>query len=233
MKFSLWGLGVETTIDELKSLGGKHVRPWLWFALVSAFLLGGVGRALVNQKWFSDMPYFDTLLAGLCGASPIILIAIILALRDRRNPITPSSPAYLADREPAQRPNVLGTIHDVRWLDGKKLEHSLSAHPHPKTVDSSIVYEIPKGYRHLRGEVGIADTDSEGKRIDGACSPLTFEICGDDKTLWTSRNMQEAKSLQPFDVDLKGVTVLTLHVQCHVPNNGSAWAMWIRPILCI
>ena len=143
---------------------------------------------------------------------------------------------YLADLKPSEEPHTLDqAIPCKRQLAGEDLKLSIDAHPkefRPGDYRSFIKFDIPEGYHHLLGAAGIADVYEGGKRIGQSNSPLVFKIFGGDRQLWESRRLQRSPSLQFFDVDVSGMKTLTLSVDC-VGQHIYAWAVWVRPTLCM
>ncbi len=129
----------------------------------------------------------------------------------------------------------LNGLDQERQLCDSKLRHYLSVHPKQLGGDcgeSHVTYHLPKGFRYLCGVAAIADIlEPNTVRAFKTETPLTFEIFGDNKSLWTSRPLEHATETQPFQVKIYRCVTLRLVVHC--PGSiGSAWAIWVCPILC-
>jgi hypothetical protein len=59
-------------------------------------------------------------------------------------------------------------------------------------------------------------------------TPLTFEVRGDGKVLWTSRRIDEARHVEDCEVDVRGVDVLELRINCP-GSHVNAQAVWVEP----
>ncbi len=81
---------------------------------------------------------------------------------------------------------------------------------------SQYVYRLDRNWKKLIGFAGVAD---------GHGGSVEFEIYGDDKLLWKCGKTQEGK-LNSFDVDLSGVTELTLKVNDAGDGPSSDWGVW-------
>jgi len=113
--------------------------------------------------------------------------------------------------------------NDSILVNSKKYEQALSTHP---GIDSRfcVYYLLGEKATRLNGSVGINDTgnSSEGR----------FAIVGDGKTLWTSRNKSQKGKIEPFNVDVTGVKVLSLQCWSAGSNHG-CHCVWLDPVLTL
>jgi formylglycine-generating enzyme required for sulfatase activity len=77
----------------------------------------------------------------------------------------------------------------------------------------------------FEAKVAINDT-----ALDGAASPVTFEVIGDGKELWKSKPVQVPHQTQDCRVKVEGVRVLELRVSSQ-KDHRSAVAVWVDPVL--
>src|SRR5262249_53711873 len=74
-------------------------------------------------------------------------------------------------------------------------------------------------------KVGISDAVPVG-----SATPLTFQVVGDDKVLWSSKTIQDKGDTQDCRVPVQGIHVLELRVVC--PGwQGWAHAVWLDPYI--
>jgi formylglycine-generating enzyme required for sulfatase activity/WD40 repeat protein len=109
-------------------------------------------------------------------------------------------------------------------VQGKPSPNGLAMHP-PKDGMARVGYNLGKQYQMLKGSAAIAD--SAGKE---SWTPLTFQVLGDGKVLWKSRELQKAGDDQAFEVSVQGVDRLELQVSCPGIHN-QAHAVWLDPHL--
>ena len=88
------------------------------------------------------------------------------------------------------------------------------------------------GVKYRLGGLGAsvfeAKTAINDTAPDGSASPLTFQVLGDDKVLWSSLPMQAPRRTQDCSVKVEGVRVLELRVVC-AGDYRSAVAVWVDP----
>jgi hypothetical protein len=239
-------------LQRIKTIG-DFISPWRSIAWAIGSATVGIFMILSYARdWF--FPVFAFAAVGVLYLWSVFHIIYAIAVkkvsasgaelsvspretaRNRRIPARGTS-LYLLDL-PAQEVRILGEkLQCSRLLAGDKPTHSLDAHPTEISLSvfgSSVTYELPSGFRHLYGAAGIADiyqARSKGVKTDKTNSPLVFEIHGDGKLLWKSRKLQNSPELEFFQVDVSAVKVLRLKVDCCLPNNGCAWAVWVEPHL--
>jgi len=110
--------------------------------------------------------------------------------------------------------------------DGEIVPHCVFLHP-PARGDSKASYPLAGKWVGLRVTVGVPLSVENGAKIS---SPLTFEILGDGKSLWTSEPVSKFDMFQTCEVNVEKVKILTLRVGCP-EHNGWAQAVWFRPTL--
>jgi hypothetical protein len=107
------------------------------------------------------------------------------------------------------------------------VKHPLSLGMHPYSHNHSQVRYRLRGLKARWFTSSVAVDDSAGK---GPESPLTFVVSGDGKTLWTSKPVQLARTTQECRIDVSGIDLLELRVNCPGGNNGAA-AVWLDPYI--
>ncbi|MDB5310455.1 MAG: hypothetical protein JWO38_4657 [Gemmataceae bacterium] len=111
-------------------------------------------------------------------------------------------------------------------LNGELAPHSIFLHPPPRGA-SQVRYPVDGKWSAFRTTVGVPTI---GDAANPPASPLTFEILGDDKSLWKSKPVTKRDDLQSCDIKLEKVKALTLRVHC--PGSaGAAQAVWFEPVL--
>ena len=108
-------------------------------------------------------------------------------------------------------------------VNGEKSPHGLGVHAHSNGA-SRVAYALDTGFSRIVGKAALNDL------ARGTLTPLTFQILGDDKALWTSSPVQAANVVQSFDVSVAGVKKLELLVHCPGPNHAAS-AVWFEPRL--
>ena len=111
-------------------------------------------------------------------------------------------------------------------LGGKESPKGIETHPTPKG-QASVSYDIGElGKAVFRATVGVADI-----RRYGPASPISFEVYGDGKPLWSSKPVAKWGEPQECEVKIGGVKKLELRVVC--PGDAAfARAVWCEPRLC-
>ncbi|MFM9962439.1 MAG: NPCBM/NEW2 domain-containing protein [Planctomycetaceae bacterium] len=111
-------------------------------------------------------------------------------------------------------------------IEGREQSHSIFLHAKPRG-HSLASYRMNRNWSQFRGEVFIPRMGDERGRIG---SPVTFEIIGDNKVIWSSKPIQDFDQRQVFEVDIDKVDMLHLRVKC-AGNASYARAVWIEPKL--
>jgi hypothetical protein len=98
----------------------------------------------------------------------------------------------------------------------------------PQVNDSSQVrYPLGGKWTVFRAAIGIPKvSDKQGD----PSTPLTFEVLGDDKSLWKSEPVTKMETYQTCTINVEKVKTLTLRVHCP-GHNGWAASYWFEPIL--
>ena len=63
-------------------------------------------------------------------------------------------------------------------------------------------------------------------------SKVRFEVLGDDKVLWTSKNVTKPKRVRSCDISVLDINTLELRVHCD-GSNEYAHAVWIDPVVVL
>lgn len=108
-------------------------------------------------------------------------------------------------------------------VDKQASPKGLGTHP-PNNGFFSVKYKLDKGFHYFESSAAIADSSA------GSRTPLTFQVLGDGKVLWSSPSIQHPHVKQDCKVNVVGVKVLELKVVCEGSNFG-AHAVWIEPQL--
>jgi hypothetical protein len=87
---------------------------------------------------------------------------------------------------------------------------------------SSVKFQLAGKARLLVSHVAVNDS------VERSATPLVFEVLGDGRSLWRSPPVQQSKAPQECRVDIKGVNVLELRVNC-AGVNDAAHAVWVEP----
>jgi hypothetical protein len=110
-------------------------------------------------------------------------------------------------------------------VNGTLSPKGLSMHPPWAPSFASVRYRLGKQVAQLRAMVAINETSN------WCWSPATFTVLGDGKTLWQSVGIAHNHThTQDCRVDVSGVDVLELRVQCVNGSNG-VHAVWVEPRL--
>jgi hypothetical protein len=109
-------------------------------------------------------------------------------------------------------------------VNGTHYRSALGMHPNPNNSNSQLKFRL----RGLKAQVfrsSVAVDDSSG---GGSSTALTFYVLGDGKTLWTSKQAQQPHTAQECSINVVGIEMLELQVNCPGPHNGAA-AVWLDP----
>jgi hypothetical protein len=108
-------------------------------------------------------------------------------------------------------------------VSGKKYPRGLSTTP-PGGGFCGVKYRIDKDMNAFSASVAL--DDSSGPR-----NPVTFEVLGDGRSLWTSKRIQTKGEKQECSVAIKGVSILELRTICNGPDSYGCHAVWLDPRL--
>lgn len=132
---------------------------------------------------------------------------------------------YLAELTPAAK-NVGGSLQPRKvQIESEQKHHSLWTRTNVPNPPASVEYDLNRRYDRLSGAVGI----DESGRADRTRVGTSFQIVGDGKVLWSSRNLRNPGQTQQFEVDVSGVDRLKILTD----SNGtpSHYAVWVEPRL--
>ncbi len=107
-------------------------------------------------------------------------------------------------------------------VNGARSRKALFLHP-PTNGFSRALYRLGKRYRSLQAHVAIADI--AGTRFR---SRLCFQVWGDGRLLWASKDVVGPGRSQACSVDVTGIDALELRVEC---KGDYTWASaaWLDP----
>jgi len=109
-------------------------------------------------------------------------------------------------------------------VKGRKAKNALSIHP-PKQGSSYVRYRLGGKWKTLTAMVAISDSATRP-----SSSPLTFKVFGDGRLLWKSHAVRTKGVSQKCRINIQGVEVLKLSVECP-GNNAWSFAVWINPMV--
>ena len=107
--------------------------------------------------------------------------------------------------------------------NGVKYTKAVFMHP-PRDGSSRIKYRL-NNLDAYAFEAKVAILDSVPA---GSATPLTFQVVGDGKVLWSSKLIQAKGDTQDCRVPVEGIDVLELRVVCPGPHSY-AHAVWLDP----
>jgi hypothetical protein len=112
-------------------------------------------------------------------------------------------------------------------LNGEPVPHTIFIHP-PTRGAAQVSYNLAGKWAVLKTAVAVPRIELENTQ--NAVSPLTFEVLGDDKSLWKSEPTVKVGAVQECEVKVERVKVLTLRVHCP-GSDGWGRAVWYEPVL--
>ena len=104
---------------------------------------------------------------------------------------------------------------------GIKSPNGLGMHP-PVNGTASVKYKLDKAFRVFETASALNDT------TPGSQTPLSFEVVGDGRVLWTSGQINMPRTKQDCKANVSGVSTLELRVTCPGGFAG-AHAVWLEP----
>jgi hypothetical protein len=195
------------------------------------------GKAIIRwegpgSEWGRDVLGRPDELALRLGTAEVTLHSLKMRMLDGETKLhRPLATVYLDDldekaRSTFQTMGKHGYDHTGKFkLFWKSInpKHALATHPFG---DKGAFVEYDLGGRHgsFLGTAAISDG------VKPSTTPLTFRVQGDGKELWRSAPLQAPRESAKFNIDVRGVKVLRLEVQCPGTNDG-AQAVWIEPRL--
>jgi hypothetical protein len=115
-------------------------------------------------------------------------------------------------------------------VNGKECPNGLSMHALSNT-HASVKYKLRKTAHKFTASVALNDSAGGPGQPPGVGkipTALTFEVLGDGKSLWKSKPVDAARKVQECKIDVRGVEVLELRVNC--PGSYvNAQAVWLEP----
>jgi hypothetical protein len=115
-------------------------------------------------------------------------------------------------------------------VDGKESPQGLSMCPASDTY-ARVRYRLQGMARMFFASAALNDSAGAHRSPPGVGripTPLTFQVFGDGRLLWKSKPVDEARVVQACKVDVTGVNVLELRVDCPGPGIN-AQAVWLDP----
>jgi hypothetical protein len=111
-------------------------------------------------------------------------------------------------------------------MNGEAIPHSVFIIPDEKG-ESSISYTLAGKMVAFRTSIGIPKYLD---RQENPWSPVTFEVLGDNKSLWKSEPVKTFDSFQTCKVCVEKVKIFTLRIHCQASH---IWAhtVWFGPIV--
>jgi hypothetical protein len=115
-------------------------------------------------------------------------------------------------------------------VNGKESPNGLSICPDSNTY-AAAKYRLGKTAQTFLASVALNDSAGGAGLNPGVGkipTALTFQVFGDGKRLWESKPVDSARNVQDCKVDIAGVAVLELRVDC--PGDyTNAQAVWLEP----
>jgi len=111
-------------------------------------------------------------------------------------------------------------------VNGAAYPNGLGMHP-PNTDYIRVCYALGNRGKSLRGAVALDDGDDPPWRIERTY----FVVIGDGKVLWRSQGHKDRSVIEPFNVDVRDVTVLELRVYTDYAGANGSRAVWLDPQL--
>jgi hypothetical protein len=109
-------------------------------------------------------------------------------------------------------------------VKGKASPHGIWTHLPPGGGKVSLTYKLDEKFDTFCCQVSLNDGPPR-------CIPLTFEVIGDGKVLWTSKPVTSQADTQTCkDISVRGVKMLTLKVSGTGDERGTH-GVWIEPAL--
>jgi serine/threonine protein kinase len=202
----------------------------------------GVGSSLerhpAGRTWkFKTFLWLAVLPALLLLLGTIAFIATRNSGSDPRSPSNPSEVErvrYLSDMQEfdvkagearfAKNGNLgyFAAGSDRIRVNGGGSPKGLSMHGMPR--DSAVAkYTLGKAATTFIASVAVNDS-----ALPAPATPLTFLVVGDGRPLWSSTPIDKAGLVEKCEVDIRGVEILELRVDC--PGDyTNAQAVWLEP----
>ena len=101
-----------------------------------------------------------------------------------------------------------------------------TTHSHHSNIQVRVRYDLNRKYDRFMSRVALNDTAKLNE------SKVRFEVLGDDKVLWTSKDVTKPKNVQSCDISVLDINTLELRVHCD-GSNEYAHAVWIDPVVVL
>ncbi|MCY2986467.1 MAG: NPCBM/NEW2 domain-containing protein [Planctomycetota bacterium] len=124
---------------------------------------------------------------------------------------------WLSDLKPLEVVGVdlrSGELRRSVTLGGRTRPHGLRARPMAGQGECRLSYSLDGQYVQLRGVAGIQASGGGQVGEQERASSVVFRIYGDGNLLWESEPLREPGAAAPLDLNLSGVAVLALVVDC-------------------
>jgi hypothetical protein len=183
----------------------------------------------------------EEVLVSSLDADPLVVLELVakaggkeVATASRPVLLDETSKVYLADLQPLETrvgpwPLGLGTTGDPDntpiKADGKTFAKGLGLHVSGRPESSMVKYRLNKTATIFRA--GAAINDSNEGQVTG---PVHFEVLGDGKLLWKSRDMTTRRQLDECLIDVIGVEVLEVRT-VQTGNGHGAHTVWLDPFV--
>jgi hypothetical protein len=115
-------------------------------------------------------------------------------------------------------------------VNGKESLYSLCMCPNSNT-HATVKYRLGNKAHIFVTSLALDDSAGAAGRPPGEGkipTPLTFQVLGDGKLLWNSKPVDVARIVQDCEVDVSGVNILELRVDCP-GSHVNAYAVWLEP----
>jgi hypothetical protein len=111
-------------------------------------------------------------------------------------------------------------------VDKKYSPNGLGMHPEKvgDKGDSFATFRLNGGFKIFKASVALNDSSK------GAESAMTFKVLGDEKVLWKSKAIQRPRENDACTINVTGVRVIKLVVECAGSITG-AHGVWVEPMV--
>ncbi len=177
-------------------------------------------------------------LLGQSGSSPPALtpLASSRTIKGPSKVAVPSPPVFLCDLQEQDvrvpvggwrfgKKGDLGHVGERIIVEGKPSPHGLGMHP-PAGGESHVAYQLNKQFQRFSGTAALNDSVSPYM----VQSAVIFQVMGDQKMLWQSKEVTKQHLTEEFSISVSGVMLLELKVFCPA-GNFAAHAVWVEPQL--
>jgi serine/threonine protein kinase len=113
-------------------------------------------------------------------------------------------------------------------VNGSGYPKGLGMHP-PYTDYVRVCFALARQAASLQGSVALDDGEDRPWQI----KTTTFVVLGDGKVLWRSHGITDRGVVEPFNVDVRGVSVLELRVYTDYNGANGSPAVWLDPYVMV